>query len=306
MNIAATLLVQVFIMFILAGVGFIMARSGKITDEGSKTLGNILIYLSLPCVIISGFQIERTNQNISKLVISAVLAALILVVSAGVARLAFRKDSMAAFAGAFSNPGFFGVPIIIACLSQDSVFYVAAFIALLNMGQWTYGRSLISGEKQKISFRTIITAPFMIAIIIGLFFFLTGIKIPGVIDKCISYIGGMNTPIAMFTIGVYLSKVDFRSMICKGRLYLVALIRLLVIPLITIVILSFLPPGLNDMRLAILIAAACPVGSNVAVYADLHNKDYPYAVEMVVVSTLFSIITMPLIVQLASVLWRVN
>jgi predicted permease len=230
----------------------------------------------------------------------------IMFILAGVARLAFRKDSMAAFAGAFSNPGFFGVPIIIACLSQDSVFYVAAFIALLNMGQWTYGRSLISGEKQKISFRTIITAPFMIAIIIGLFFFLTGIKIPGVIDKCISYIGGMNTPIAMFTIGVYLSKVDFRSMICKGRLYLVALIRLLVIPLITIVILSFLPPGLNDMRLAILIAAACPVGSNVAVYADLHNKDYPYAVEMVVVSTLFSIITMPLIVQLASVLWRVN
>lgn len=196
----------------------------------------------------------------------------IMFILAGVARLAFRKDSMAAFAGAFSNPGFFGVPIIIACLSQDSVFYVAAFIALLNMGQWTYGRSLISGEKQKISFRTIITAPFMIAIIIGLFFFLTGIKIPGVIDKCISYIGGMNTPIAMFTIGVYLSKVDFRRMICKGRLYLVALIRLLVIPLITIVILSFLPPGLNDMRLAILIAAACPVGSNVAVYADCTTK----------------------------------
>jgi len=303
---ASTLLVQVFIMFLLAGVGFIMAKTGKISDEGSKTLGNILIYLSLPCVIISGFQIERTAQNISKLVISAALAALILVVSAGAAKLAFRKDPMAAFAGAFSNPGFFGVPLILACLNQEAVFYVAAFIALLNMGQWTYGRSLISGEKHKISFRTIITAPFMTAILIGLFFFLTGVKIPGVIGKCISYIGGMNTPIAMFTIGIYLNKVDFRKMVCKVQLHLVALIRLIVVPLITIAILSFLPSYLNDMRLAILIAAACPVGSNVAVYADLHNKDYPYAVEMVVVSTMFSIITMPLIVQLASMVWNVN
>ena len=64
MNIAATLLVQVFIMFILAGVGFIMARSGKITDEGSKTLGNILIYLSLPCVIIRSREQIRTFQNL--------------------------------------------------------------------------------------------------------------------------------------------------------------------------------------------------------------------------------------------------
>ena len=58
-----------------------------------------------------------------------------------------------------------------------------------------------------------------------------------------------------------------------------------------------------DMKIALLLAVACPVGSNVAVYAQLHGKDYAYAVETVVISTLFSILTIPAIAWLAQALW---
>ena len=93
------------------------------------------------------------------------------------------------------------------------------------------------------------------------------------------------------------------GMIRRKKLYLLACTRLLLIPLAGMLLLSLLPDALREMKLALLLAIACPVGSNVAVYAHLHGKDYPYAVETVVISTLFSLFTIPAIVYLASMIW---
>ena len=75
------------------------------------------------------------------------------------------------------------------------------------------------------------------------------------------------------------------------------------IPLVSVLLLSLLPDSLYAMKMAVLLAIACPVGSNVAVYAQLYDQDYPYAVETVVISTLFSILTIPLVVQCTAYFW---
>ena len=89
----------------------------------------------------------------------------------------------------------------------------------------------------------------------------------------------------------------------RGSLYLVSLARLAVTPLIACLLLALLPQSFYDMKLAVLLAAACPVGSNVAVYAQLHGADYKYSVGSVVITTLLSLATIPLIVRLAEMLW---
>jgi len=91
-------------------------------------------------------------------------------------------------------------------------------------------------------------------------------------------------------------------MIRRRRLYGVAAVRLLLVPGISLLLLSLLPAGLADMKMALLLAASCPVGSNVAVYAQLHGKDYGYAVETVVISTLFSALTIPALVWVSGFL----
>ena len=298
-----TLAKQVLIMFILSGVGFLMFRYKKISLEGSKSIGNILIFLSLPCVIINGFQVERTKESLIGLGFSALAAAVILLVCILVSRLFFKKDPIAGFASAFSNPGFFGVPLIVSSLADGAVFYVAAFIAILNLLQWTYGVAIMTGENKGLSFKKVITAPFMIAILIGLFFFLSGLKMPSMAKSVVGFIANLNTPLAMFTVGIYLAQVNLVAMIKKGKLYAVSAVRLLIIPAISLLLLTLIPASQMDLKLAILIAVACPVGSNVAVYAQLHNKDYAYAVETVVISTLFSVITIPGIVWLAQQIW---
>lgn len=299
-NMTATLLLirQVIVMFLLSAIGWLMFKGGKITLEGNRSIGNILIYLSLPCVIIRGFEVERTAESLSALGLSALLAAATLGISLLVSRLSFKENAVASFAATFPNPGFFGVPLIVEVLGRESVFYIAAFIAMVNLLQWTYGVSLFSKDgRNKVTAKRIFTAPFMIAILIGLFLFFTQIELPSILSSCVDSIAALNTPLAMFTIGVYAAQTDMAAMFRRKKLYQVALIRQIIIPLLASVILAFVNKDLMNLRMAILIAIACPVGSNVAVYAQLHGQDYAYAVETVVISTLTSIITLPIILS---------
>lgn len=307
MEMALILIRQILQMFLLAGIGFILFKTGKISQEGSKALGNILIYAALPAVIINSFLVERTPEHVAGIFYSGIGAAVLILLAIAVSRLVFRKDAIAAFAGAFSNPGFFGVPLIAASVGQGAVFYVACFIAFLNIGQWTYGVSLLNGQPilQGLEPKKLIKAPFIIAILTGLFLFFTQLPLPEVVRGCISSVAGLNTPLAMFTVGIYLAQTDLKRMVRRKSLYLVSFVRLLLVPVLAVVLLKFVPVSLSEMKSALLLAIACPVGSNVAVYAQLHGKDYPYAVETVVVSTLFSIVTMPAVMYLASLLWGI-
>ncbi len=296
---------QILQMFLLAGIGFLLFKGGKISLEGSKTIGNILIYASLPAVIINGFLVERTPEHISGLLWSALGALALMFTSILVSHFAFRRDPVASFATAFSNPGFFGVPLIVASLGQGSVFYAAPFIAFLNIGQWTYGVSRLTGQSILAGFqpRKLIRAPFVIAILTGLFLFATQLPLPQILRSCLTTVAGMNTPLAMFTVGIYLAQTDLTDLIRRRSLYLISLLRLIVIPLVSIPILSLFPVSMEQMKLVLLIVIACPVGSNVAVYAQLHDKDYPYAVETVIISTLLPILTIPFILYAAQIVW---
>ena len=303
MDTVLTLVKQTVTMFLLAGVGFAMFKSGKITKEGSKSIGNILIYGSLPCVLISSFFIEKTQEHMIGLAISAALGFLLVLMSILVGKLCFREDAIAKFAAAFSNPGFFGIPLILASLGSGCVFYVAGFIACVNLGQWTYGVAVMTGQKGGFSFKRLVTAPFAIAIAIGLAIFLTGIEIHDILKNSITAIKELNTPLAMFTVGIYLAQTDLKNMFFKKSLYSISLVRLLVIPALAILLLWPLPASMLDMKIALFIAAACPVGSNIAVYAQLHNQDYAYSVETVIISTILAIVTMPIMVSLAQMVW---
>lgn len=255
------------------------------------------------------------------------MALVILFLAIVISRLLLRKNAIEAFAGAFSNPGFFGIPLITAYLSGDSVFYIAPFIAFLNLFQWTYGVDLLERSDKSGNFpeksrgsglekgdrltkrtaemiRKMIRAPFMIAILVGCVLFFFRISLPSILTQAIGQIAGMNTPLAMFSVGIYLAQTDIVRMFTKRRLYYVAAVRMLIIPAAAVVVLLPIPEDLFQMKMAILIAAACPVGSNVAVYAQLHDKDYPYAVETVVISTCLSLITLPIVVGIGGMILR--
>ncbi len=296
---------QILQMFLLAGAGYLLFRGKKISPEGSKTLGNILIYAALPATIVKGFLVERTASSMLGVLYSGLGAAALLLIAILLSRWLFPGDGIAAFAAAFANPGFFGIPLIVASLGSGAVFYAACFVGLLNIGQWTYGVSVLNGQPilQGLQPKKLIRAPFVIAILTGLLLFFTQLPLPEVLTGALNAVAGLNTPLAMFTVGVYLAQTDLKHMLGRRVLYGISLVRLVLVPLICLELLTLVPETLHDMKLVLLIASACPVGSNVAVYAQLHGKDSAYAVEAVVISTLLSIVTIPALVGLATLIW---
>lgn len=302
MDNALIILRQIGIMFFYLAIGCLLFRFDLLTKEGSRSLANLLIYISLPCAIIQSFCVSDGPEIRQALLPSLFLGALLLLLSMAISAVLFRQEPLQNFGAAFSNAGFMGIPLISASLGEQAVFFSAGFTAMLNILQWTYGQRLLSRQKTKRPWKALLN-PLMIGFLIGLALFFSKATLPSAVLSCLSALSGLNAPLAMITVGAYLAQADFHDMIFTARNYWVCAVRLMLIPLMSIVLLSMFSGVSVSLRYALLIAACAPIGANVAVYAQRLNGNYTYAVQLVCLSTLLSIITMPLIMGLAGVLW---
>lgn len=294
------LLTRTCIMLIYIVIGLVLYKKKLVSDLGAADLGKLLVYIILPSAIINSYNIEFSPARVRGLLLSFLLAALALALSILCSKLLFpkRERGIQCFSAAFSNAGFMGIPLVSAVIGPDAVYYAAAFVALLNILQWTYGVFVISGDKETISPKKIITNPVLISFVIGVALFFLPFRIPAVLSSAISGLAALNAPIAMLTIGFYLAQTSLRSIFTNRLAYGVSAVRLVLIPILTGVLLFLLPLGTVEEKLTIMILAAAPVGANVTVYARLYGGDYVQSVKEVVLSTLFSILTMPVIVSL--------
>ena len=133
---------------------------------------------------------------------------------------------------------------------------------------------------------------------VGLLLFFTGLNIPNIGMSCISSLANMNAPLAMMVLGVYLAQSDLKSVFTSKRLYWVSCVRLVIISLLTIPLLRVIAGNRQEIVIALAIACCTPVGGNVAVYAQKLDLDYVYAVRLICLSTILSIITIPFILYL--------
>ena len=299
MSVTGTVCRQILTMIFYMGIGVVLFRRTLISKEGSRSLANLLLYFVLPCVIFQSFCIPRTVEHIQNLLVSFGMAATLLIVSMLVATLLLKRTPIDNFAAAFSNAGFMGLPIVTAVLGSEGVFYVAGFIALLNLLQWTYGQWILSRDRKKISVAAVLKNPIMLSSLAGVIMFVSDIPIPAVMENTLSAISGLNTPLSMIVLGTYLAQTKFSEIIRHGRLYVVSCVRLLLIPCISLLILLLLPQCYEKIALALFLAAAAPVGSNVAIYAQRLDQDYRYAVQLVCASTVLSMLCVPIMSAIA-------
>ncbi len=301
MEIIGVLLRQVTIMFCLMAIGYLGYRKKWISDQGTMDIGKLLLNVALPMIVISNFWVEKTDEKVHDLLFSLILTLICMFISMIVSRVFFHKtDRIGEFSATFSNAGFIGIPIVQALYGNKAVFYISMMIAMINVFQWTYGVFTITDDKSAMDIGKVLRNPTVLAVIAGLILFFLEIPMPSILDSVFDTIGGINTPLAMFSSGVYLARTDLLSILKKGRVYLVCAVRLLVIPLVTILLMKVFPWGSTEMKMSILCAAACPVGVSVSIFAQQYGKDYTKGVEYVSASTLLCIITIPVIVFIAT------
>ena len=296
------LLRQIAIMALLAAVGVYLSRKGFLSPQGTKDLGAILLRVIIPCVIVKSYITEFSRERLLELALSAGLALIGFMLAMVISYLVFgKRRRLENFAASFCNAGFIGIPLAQAIIGEEGVFYIAASVALLNLFQWTYGVYIMADRKDAISAKTIAKNPVVIAIVIGVVLFVSQIPVPGIVTSTLGYIAGMNTPIAMILMGTYLAKLPLKKLLDK-RAYGCVLFRLVIIPAVILLVFWVLPVSNADIALAAFLAAATPVGANICVFAQQYDCDYEFSVVTVCLSTLLSVITVPLLVSFAQMI----
>ena len=293
------LLRQIAIMALLMAVGIYLSRKGFLSPQGTKDLGTILLRIIIPCVIVKSYITTYSRERLLELALSAGLALVAFILAMGIAYLVYgKRRRIENFAAAFCNAGFIGIPLAQAVIGDEGVFYMAASVALLNLFQWTYGVYIMTDRRDSISAKTIAKNPVVIAIVIGIALFLSRLPVPGIVTSTLGYIAGMNTPVAMILMGTYMAKLPWRKLLDK-RAYGCVLLRLVVIPAVVLAVFWALPITNQNVALAAYLAAATPVGANICVFAQQYDCDYEFSVVTVCLSTVLSIVTVPLMVSLA-------
>ncbi len=307
---ALIILQQILTMSLYMICGYLLYRSGKITEEGSRSVANLLPWVAIPSTLVSSFLVEYSAEKMRGLLISFAMAALTLLIAMVLSATVFRRSGIECFASSFSNAGFIGIPLVQATIGDEGVFYLAGLVILLNLLQWTYGIGLLNKDRKaqgavvrKMSLRSVLLSPIVVCSVLGVVIFRCGLgtSLPPVLSAFIRGLAMTNAPLAMIVLGIYLARTKITSLFTNGRLYLVSAMRLIAIPLVTILVFRFLPVP-YPVRMTMIIAGAAPAGANVAVYAQLYDADYSYACQTVTQSTLLSIAVMPVIIRIAEFL----
>ncbi len=300
----ATVATQVGVLYLIAAVGFAADKSKIFVQADAKKLVDLLFNLILPITIIYTFlNMERTEEHLKGLAFAFLLALITHLFAIGVSSLTFRKTDVMKrgiyhYATTFSNAAFLALPLAESVVGKEGVFYSSCYVAVFNVFAFTYGIHEVSGKKAKINLKNLILNPGSISVIIGIPLFLLQVKLPGILDGTMQRVSACNSPMAMIVFGTFFANCNFKNIFAKKEIYFVSFLRLILIPVAMLFVFKLF--GVNsEMRTALTISAAAPVATNTAMYAAKYDNDTALPSELVGQTSVFSIITMPVIVAIA-------
>ena len=224
-------------------------------------------------------------------------------VSILIAHLVFRDKDEARrrvlrFCTVFSNAGYMALPLQSALLGETGVFYGAAYVAVFNLVLWSYGLVTMSGEKTGLSAKKLLLNPGVIGLAAGLLVFLLSIPVPEVVAAPIGHLAALNTPVPMLIIGFYLAETNLPAALRDKRSYVAIGLRLVALPLLALF--GMVLCGMRGpLLISCVIAVSAPVAAASTMFATKFGQDTLLSVNLVSLSTLFSVVTMPLIVAVA-------
>ena len=291
---------SVVTLFFMMGVGFFFGKRGMLYSDTLSQLSRLLLTVVCPCTVINALQVERSTQLLAGMGQALLLVAASYVVFGGAAHFLFPRQSAPTraalrFGTVYGNVGFMGLPLVMSVLGEGAVPYCAMGIAVFNVANWTHGVTVMG---QKGSLRRAVLNPGVIGFAIAMALFVGGVALPGPVRSAVEYISGLNTPLAMVVIGGQMAGADLAATFRAGRLYGAAALKLVVMPLVTIVALFHL--GLDPMMyLTLVILAGCPTAGTTSMFCQMFGQDTASAAQLVTLSTLLSMVTLPMVALLA-------
>jgi len=298
-----TLSLQLTLLFLIL-FGILAKKRGVIKTEGQKTLSDLLIFFVLPCNILSSYLHHAAPDAafFHNCLLLVLISLLILLAAILGAPLLFRRfspelRSIMTYGLICSNSSFVGLPIAGALYGSLGMVYGSIFQIPIRFVMWTYGLALFTHSPGgRRAWRNILLHPCILAVFAGLLLMLADIPLPAFLENGIGAVGNCTTALSMIVIGSILADAPVRSLFSAPVLYF-SFLRLLAFPLFVFVCL--LPFSLDhEVVRIILLMTAMPAGSTLSILADKYGMRPAEASQMLFTSTLFSIVTVPLITLL--------
>ncbi len=286
------------VLFLYMLIGWICRKTDLVKAAAQPSFTNFLLYVSIPCMVFQSFDMEFTMETLyrgASVLTIATISALVSLVFGGYAYnwCNPREKCIMKYGTLVSNSGFAGLPVIQDAYGQDGLFLGSLFIIPNRIMMWSAGISLFTDAPLKQRIKNVMLNPGIIAVELGVLRMLFQPAIPQQLNKALSALGAMSTPLGMVIIGMILSGVSPRTVLDKKAFILVA-VRQFLFPLGTLAILRLLGTDLLTLQISVVLTGM-PVGSSTAFLADKYGADAVFASKCVFISTLTSLITIPIL-----------
>ncbi len=283
-------------LFVLVIVGMYARKRNIITPESRAHLSDLLIEVILPMNILSSFDIQLDTGLIWRAALALILSLGVQIFSVGLSRLLYGKtdasrQAVLRYSTVVSNAGFMGLPIVRAALGTEAALYASIALIPMRVFMWSAGLSLFTKADAKSALRRLLTHPCNIAVAAGFVVLLMPGGLPDFLSGAVSSVGNCATAISMLIIGGFLAEIDIKSVITKEVLFYSA-IRLILIPLAVLLLTALLQVD-RLLAGALTLLAAMPAGSTTAILAAKYGGDAGFASKVIFVSTVLSLITIP-------------
>ncbi len=320
---------KVFLMTVLVIMGFIMKKANKLDAKMAKGFGDTVIYLTQPAMIIYSFlEVDFNSRTLITSLCVLIFAIIFHLIYFIIAFTLYKKApekqrTILRFATVFTNAGFMGIPLISELISPEAAVYATFYVVAFNIFNWSFGCYLFTNDKSYISIKKMLINPATIPTFIGLVLYLiaglctmpavltpiiNNFLVPVVKNDVLFLLKSTVMPLSMMMIGIRLAEADFKQMFKDKYLPLFIIIRLILIPLGVLTIMKLisisgiLPSDIIIPAATVLIiSASTPAAAMANIFAERYNGDAVYASKLVSVTTLLSMVTMPAIAALISI-----
>ena len=294
---------QMITLSLLMLTGFFANRFGILGRDAQKWMSKLIINITCPALILSSVTTsQRLENNRMVLIIfgAAIAYYLILPFLAKGCALAGPRNRRSEYTCMliYSNLGFMGIPVANAVLGKEAILYISIFMAIFNISIFSYGIILLGGTGGgKLQFKKMIN-PGTVSAVAAVLLYLGSISIPTLLLEPVTAIGNTTTPLAMMVIGASLANGKVRDLFTEKSMILFTVLRLLGLPLLAWVVCQIL--GVQDRLLAgaLILISGMPVASNTVMLCTELNRDGDYIAKGLLISTLASVVTIPLISML--------
>ncbi len=303
------LISQMSQLFLVLLLGYVIYKIKLVDNNFISKFARLILDVTMPCMVLGSVLKLEERQELSDVLVSLFTATSLFFVILPItgyiiAKILFTKKkqiNLYVFMNTYSNVGFMGFPIIQALCGNVGLFYAAMFNLIFNISIYTLGAWLINKNNSNAhSFKIKqLLSPGVILSVLAVVIYLLNINLPVVIDDAIYSIGSITSPSAMLIIGCTLAKMNIKDIFNDWRVYVWTLIKQIAIPLLLWVPLNFVIK--NELVLYVAyILFSMPVANAAVLFATNSGGDIELASKTVFITTLFSLLTVPLCVLVVS------